>query len=201
MTECQGGLYTRPSDGIDRSATSAGRPSPGTEVRIADPETGEALPPGEEGELQIRGPLLFPGYYLNEAANKAAFTDDHYFRTGDLAVQDAEGFVSITGRIKDVIDRGGVKFNPQDIENLLDAHPAVMMSAIAPMPDPVLGERACAFIQLNPGADTPTLEGLCDYLMDHKIAKNKLPEKLVIVSEFPMTPTRKIIKGQLTIPD
>lgn len=200
MTETQGGLYTRPSDGIERSATSAGRPSPGTEVRIADPDTNEPLAPGQEGELQIRGPLLFPGYYLNDDANKAAFTDDHYFRSGDLAVQDADGFVAITGRIKDVIDRGGVKFNPQDIENLLDAHPAVMMSAIAPMPDPVLGERACAFIQLNPGADAPDLDALCAYLMEHKIAKTKLPEKLVIVDEFPMTPTRKIIKGKLELP-
>lgn len=201
MTETQGGLYTRPSDGIERSATSAGRPSPGTEVRIADPETGAAMPDGEEGELQIRGPLLFPGYFLNDAANEAAFTEDHFFRTGDLAVQDAEGFVSITGRIKDVIDRGGVKFNPADIENLLNAHPAIMMSAVAPIPHEILGEQACAYVQLNPGADAPDLETLCAYLLEHRIAKNKLPERLVIVDEFPMTPTRKIIKGRLALPE
>lgn len=200
MTETQGGLYTRPSDGISRSAVSAGRPSPGTETRIADPETGQPVTAGNEGELQIRGPLLFPGYFLNDAANKEAFTDDHFFRSGDLAISDTNGFVSITGRIKDVIDRGGVKFNPRDIEDLLDSHPQVLQSAIVPMPDRVLGERACAFITVAPGAKTPTLEDLCSWLLNKKIAKNKLPERLVVVDEFPMTPTRKIIKGQLKIP-
>ncbi len=200
MTETQGGLYSRPSDGLDVSATSAGRPSPGTEVRIADPETNDAMADGEEGELQVRGPLLFPGYFKNEAANKAAFTEDGFFRSGDLAVMRPDGAVAITGRIKDVINRGGVKFNPRDIEDLLDAHPAVVQSAIVPMPDPVLGEKACAFVMIRPDADPPTLESLCGYLLEHKIAKNKLPERLVVVDEFPMTPTKKIIKGQLEVP-
>ncbi|MEQ8700610.1 MAG: class I adenylate-forming enzyme family protein, partial [Bauldia litoralis] len=200
MTETQGGLYTRPSDGLELSATSAGRASPGTEIRIADPETNEAMADGEEGELQVRGPLLFPGYFKNEAANKAAFAEDGFFRSGDLAVKRSDGAVAITGRIKDVINRGGVKFNPRDIEDLLDAHPAVLQSAIVPMPDPVLGEKACAFVSLKPGADQPTLDSLCGYLLEHKIAKNKLPERLVVVDEFPMTPTKKIIKGQLEVP-
>jgi len=117
-----------------------------------------------------------------------------------LAVSDTDGFVSITGRIKDVIDRGGVKFNPRDIEDLLDSHPQVLQSAIVPLPDPVLGERACAFITVTSGAKTPTLESLCSWLLNKEIAKNKLPERLVVVDEFPMTPTRKIIKGQLKVP-
>ncbi len=200
MTETQAGLYSRPKDGLEVSAVSAGRASPGTEIRIADPETNQEMPAGEEGELQIRGPLLFPGYYKNEAANKAAFTADHFFRSGDLATKSADGAVAITGRIKDVINRGGVKFNPRDIEDLLDAHPAVIMSAVVPMPDPVLGEKACAFVSLKPGHDEPTLDSLCAYLLEHKIAKNKLPERLVVVDEFPMTPTKKIIKGQLEVP-
>lgn len=200
MTETQGGLYSRPGDPPDVSATTAGAPSPGTEVRIADPATNAPLPPGEEGELQIRGPLLFPGYLRNEEANEAAFTEDNWFRSGDLAVMDTGGHVAITGRIKDVINRGGVKFNPRDIEDLLDGHPAVLQSAIVPMPDPVLGEKACAFVTLRPGAEEPSLEALCAYLLERNIAKNKLPERLVVVDEMPLTPTRKIIKGRLKIP-
>jgi cyclohexanecarboxylate-CoA ligase len=105
--------------------------------------------------------------------------------------------VAITGRCKDIINRGGVKFNPADIEALLDAHPKVMQSAIVPMPDPVLGERACAFVTLKNSQDLITLEEAVAYLLSKGIAKNKLPERLVVVPEMPLTPTRKIIKGKL----
>jgi acyl-coenzyme A synthetase/AMP-(fatty) acid ligase len=195
MTETQGALYTRPGDPLDVSANSAGRPSPGTEVRVADAED-RPLPPGAEGELQVRGCLLFPGYYGNPAANAAAFTADGWFRSGDLAMQDEAGNVRITGRIKDVINRGGVKYNPLDVEALLDKHPQVAQSAIVPMPDPILGEKACAFVVAKPGA-APTLAELCNYLIEHGIAKIKLPERLEIIDEMPLTPTRKIIKGRL----
>ena len=109
---------------------------------------------------------------------------------------DAAGNVRISGRTKDVINRGGVKYNPLDIELLLDKHPKVAQSAIVPVPDPVLGEKACAFIVPKPGAAV-TLAELCAYLSEHAIAKIKLPERLEIVAEMPMTPTRKIIKGRL----
>src|SRR5439155_21399901 len=168
-TELQAGLYTRPGDPSEMSATSAGRPSPGTQVRLAS-----------DGELQVRGPLLFSGYYKNEEATQGAFTGDGWFRSGDLAEARGEYF-AITGRSKDIINRGGVKFNPADVEMLLDSHPKVMQSAIVPMPDPVLGEKACAFITLKPGNPTVTLEELVQYLLEKKIAKNKLPERLVIV--------------------
>ncbi|HVB50105.1 MAG TPA: AMP-binding protein [Burkholderiales bacterium] len=195
MTETQGALYTRPGDPLDVSAATAGRPSPGTEVRIVDVDE-NAVPPGTEGELQVRGCLLFPGYLDNPAANAAAFAADGWFRTGDLAVQDAAGNVRISGRIKDVINRGGVKYNPLDIELLLDKHPKVAQSAIVPVPDPVLGEKACAFVVPKPGTEV-TLRELCDYLSQHDIAKIKLPERLEIIAEMPLTPTRKIIKGRL----
>ncbi len=201
MTETQAGLYTRPGDPLEISANSAGRPSPGTEIRVVDPHSGEPVADGEEGELQVRGPLLFPGYFNNEAANRAAFTTDRWFRSGDLAVRDEAGNVAITGRIKDVINRGGVKFNPRDVEDLLDSHDKIQQSAIVPMPDAVLGERACAFVTLRPGAAEPTLDELCRYLLDHDIAKNKLPERLVVVDAMPLTPTRKVIKGRLEIPE
>jgi acyl-CoA synthetase (AMP-forming)/AMP-acid ligase II len=200
MTETQAGLFSRPSDPLEVSANSAGAASTGTEIRIIAPETGTPCQPGAEGELQIRGALLFPGYYRNDAATEAAFAPGGWFRSGDLATMDADGHVAITGRIKDVINRGGVKFNPRDIEDLLDGHPAIGQSAIVPMPDAVLGEKACAFVTLAADAEAPTLEALVDYLLQHKIAKNKLPERLVVIDEMPLTPTRKIIKGRLAIP-
>jgi cyclohexanecarboxylate-CoA ligase len=187
MTELQAALYTRPADGTEAAATSAGRPSPGTKVRIS-----------EEGELQVRGPLTFSGYYRNDEANRHAFTEDGWFRSGDLAERRGE-YYAITGRIKDVINRGGVKFNPADVEALLDAHPQIQQSAIVPMPDPVLGEKACAFVTLKPGATEPSLAELCQYLLAREIAKNKLPERLVVIAEMPLTPTRKIIKGKLRV--
>lgn len=199
MTETQGALYTRPGDPIELTATTTGRASPGTEVRIADAE-GRVCPPGEEGELQVRGCLLFPGFFNNPAANDTAFAPEGWYRSGDLATMDAAGNVTITGRSKDVINRGGVKFNPRDVEDLLDGHPQILQSAIVPMPDPVLGERACAFVTLRPGAAEPQLEVLCAYLLGKGIAKNKLPERLVVIPEMPLTPTRKIIKGRLKLP-
>ena len=188
MTELQAGLYTRPTDPFEMSATSAGRPSPGTEVRLSD-----------EGELQVRGPSVFSGYLNDFSENEAAFTPDGWFRTGDLAEPRGEYF-AITGRSKDLINRGGVKFNPVEVERLLDSHPKILQSAIVPMPDPLLGEKACVFVSLKNPAQEVSLEELVGYLLEKDIAKNKLPEHLVIVGEMPLTPTRKIIKGRLRPP-
>ena len=195
MTETQAGLYTRPGDPIEAVAGSAGRPSPGTEVRVVDPDDA-ALPPGREGELHIRGSLLFPGYFDNPEANREAFSAEGWFRTGDLAVVDPDGNVAITGRCKDVINRGGVKYNPRDIEDLLAAHPEVEMAAIVPVPDPVLGERACCCITVA-GGSAPTLEALCAYLGENGIAKLRWPERLEVLDAMPLTATRKVIKGRL----
>ena len=196
MTETQAGLYTRPGDPIETVAGSAGRPSPGTEVRVVGPQH-SPLPAGEEGELHIRGSLLFPGYFDHPEANRDAFSADGWFRTGDLAIVGSDGNVAITGRCKDVINRGGVKYNPRDIEDLLTAHPQVDMAAIVPMPDPVLGERACCCITVA-GDAAPTLEAICAYLDDNGVAKVRWPERLVVVDTMPLTATRKIIKGSLT---
>ena len=158
---------------------------------------GTELPAGEEGELQVRGPLLFPGYFNHPEANRDAFVAEGWFRTGDLAVVDADGNVAITARCKDIINRGGVKYNPRDIEDLLTAHPQVDMAAIVPIPDPVLGERACCCITVA-GDEAPTLESICAYLDENGIAKIRWPERLEIIDAMPLTATRKIIKGKLT---
>ena len=195
MTETQAGLYTRPGDSIATVASSAGRPSPGTEVRVVGPDD-TALPVGEEGELHIRGSLLFPGYFENPEANRDAFSAGGWFRTGDLAVVAADGNVTITGRCKDVINRGGIKYNPRDIEDLLGAHPQVDMAAIVPVPDPMLGERACCCITVA-GDTAPTLEAVCAYLEENGVAKVRWPERLEVFDSMPLTATRKIIKGKL----
>src|SRR5262249_14338208 len=147
------------------------------------------LPAGSEGELQVRGASVFSGYLDNAEATAAAFTRDGWFRTGDLARLDAAGNLQITGRLKDVINRGGVKFNAADVETIIAAHAAVAQCAIVPMPDPVLGERACCFLVLKPGAGAVSLDDLRTYLSGRDVAKIKWPERVEIIAEMPMTPT------------
>src|SRR5262249_25458178 len=150
----------------------------------------------EEGELEVRGCSVFAGYFDNDAANAGAFTPDGWLRTGDLAVMSASGHLRITGRLKDIINRGGVKLNPSDVETLIEKHACVLQSAIVPMPDPVLGERACCFVTLRPGASV-TLAEVNGWLAQHGVAKIKWPERLEVVETMPLTPTRKIVKGEL----
>lgn len=195
MTECFMGLHT-PFDGpADIRCETLGDTTPTFEARMVL-ENGDIAPDGKEGELEIRGCSVIAGYFNNEDANRVAFSGDGWFKTGDLACRDAKGNVQITGRAKDLINRGGIKINPVDIEAVIDRHPAVLMSAIAPVPDEVLGERACVYIELQPESIV-TLEEICAWLGENDVAKMKWPEKLEIVAQMPLTPTRKIIKGAL----
>ena len=199
MTECQCGMFTRPWEDAERAAWGCGRPSPGNRARVCDADDNE-LPAGEEGALQIIGASVFDGYHRNDEANAASFTADGWFRTGDRATIDETGAVSITGREKDLINRGGVKINPADVEEAIDRHPDIVQSAIVPMPDAVLGERSCCFAIARPGA-SPGLGDIARWLEDEGIAKLKWPERLILVDDMPLTPTRKVIKGRLKIPD
>lgn len=196
MTELQAGLYTRPTDSFEIATTTSGRAAPGAEVRIADHDD-HPVAQGEEGELQIRGGLLFRGYYNNEDATRQAFTPDRWFRTGDLAVMDKSGNVRITGRKTEIINRGGIKYNPLDIEIMLGNHPKVMEVAIIPYEDTVLGQKACCFVVPTDAYKPPTLEELCAHLIEGGVSKVKLPERLEVIDEMPITPTRKIIRGRL----
>lgn len=195
MTELQAGAYTRLDDAEAVRMESSGRASAGTELRIVD-AAGVVSAAGAEGELQMRGPSLFGGYLRNPEATAAAFTADGWFRTGDLAACDAKGNIRLTGRVKDVINRGGVKFNPLDVEVMLQSHPAVAEVAVAPVPDPVLGERACCFVVVRPGMSF-SFEQMQGHLAAHGLSKFKWPERLEMVAAMPLTPTRKIIKGRL----
>jgi len=195
MTELQFGSCGRLSDSREARFNSVGRAMPGTELRVADVETGRPLS-GSTGELQVRGCSVFSGYLGNPEVTAASFTPDGWFKTGDLAQMDQDGYVRLRGRIKEIINRGGVKYHPGEVEALLEVHPAVAQAAVAAIPDATLGERAACFLVLKPGKSV-TLDELTLYLKEQKLAKFMWPEYLMVVPEMPMTPTRKIIKSEL----
>jgi cyclohexanecarboxylate-CoA ligase len=178
----------------DKRAGTDGRAIGAAEYRVVG-DSGADLPAGQAGELLVRGPELFPGY-LAATDNEGAFTAGGWFCTGDLAVADADGYVSIQGRKKDIILRGGENISATEVENLLFEHPAVREVAIVAMPDPVLTERACAFIVPEPGA-RPTLADLAEYLTAKQLARQKLPERVEIVAELPKTQSGKVQKFRL----
>ncbi len=195
MTELQFGACSRPSNSRAVRFETIGRATPGTELRVADSED-RVLPYGETGELQVRGCSLFSGYLRNPDASRAAFSADGWFRTGDLASMDDAGDVLLRGRTKELINRGGVKFNPIDMEIALAGHPAVAQVAIAPVPDDVLGERASCFLVLKNGASL-SFDEVKAFLTERQFAKFTWPEQLAIVPDMPVTPTRKVMKAEL----
>jgi cyclohexanecarboxylate-CoA ligase len=195
MTELQFGACSRPSDSRAVRFETIGRATPGTELRVTDSDD-RVLPRGEIGELHVRGCSLFSGYLRNPDANRAAFSADGWLRTGDLASMDEDGNVLLRGRTKELINRGGVKFNPIDMEIAIAGHPAVAQVAIAPIPDDVLGERASCFVVLKNGASL-SFDELKIFLTGRKFAKFTWPEQLAIVPDMPVTPTRKVMKTEL----
>jgi cyclohexanecarboxylate-CoA ligase len=195
MTECVLVAQTP----IDRAPEirhyTVGRPTRGIEARVVDLD-GHVLPSGAEGELQLSGYSIMPGYLKNDEANRQAFTTDGWFRTGDLATISEEGDIAICGRVKDLINRGGIKINPTEIENIVVSHDKILQAAIVPMPDDVYGEKACLFVVPH-GKCSITLPEVTAFLERHGVAKMRWPERLELIDEMPMTPTRKIIKGIL----
>lgn len=174
---------------------TVGVPVPGIDVRIVDDE-GAEVAQGDSGELQMRGFSVMSGYIKNPEANASTFTVDGWLRTGDLASRDKAGNITIVGRQKDLINRGGIKINPSDIEATIMEHEHVINAALVSMPDDVLGERICAFVTLSSGRCLD-LEGLCDFLSKKGVAKMRWPERVIVIDEMPMTPTRKVIKRAL----
>ena len=194
MSELQAGTYGRPSDPPHIRLESAGCACPGTELRIVD-DHGFGLNSALEGRLQVRGPSLFGGYLNNPRASAAAFDQD-WFDTGDIAKLTEDKALVITGRVKELINRGGIKFNPIDVELILDRIAGVERCVLVPMTDPVLGERACAFVKLNRQAEI-TLATLTEALELAGVAKFKWPERLVFIEEMPLTPTQKVMRAKL----
>jgi cyclohexanecarboxylate-CoA ligase len=179
----------------ERRAATDGRPIPPNEVEIRDSE-GRPLPAGSAGEIWARGPELFLGY-RNPALDVEAFDAAGFFRTGDLGVVDAGGWLTITGRVKDVIVRAGEKFSAKEIEDLLFEHPRVRSVAVVPVPDPRVGERACAVVVPTDPATPPTLAELNAFLATREVSRRKLPERLAIVQELPTTSSGKVQKHVL----
>jgi 2,3-dihydroxybenzoate-AMP ligase len=189
--------YTRHGDPDDVVIETQGRPvSPDDEIRIVD-EAGRAVPAGEVGELQTRGPYTIRGYYRAAAHNRVAFTEDGFYRTGDMVRLHPSGNLVVEGRTKDMINRGGEKISAEEVENLIVAHPAVLNAAVVAMPDAVLGERACACVVLREGGRL-TLGDLTRYLSEERrIARFKLPERLEVYERLPVTAVGKISKTAL----
>ena len=164
-------------------------------LRILD-DGGNDVPYGEVGEIVAIGPSVHMGYLDNPAANRDSFTADGWFRTGDLGqYADTEGNVRIAGRKKEIINRGGKKYFPREIEELLYGHPKIMQAAIVGAPDPRLGEKNCLCAIIKPGSSL-TLDEVVAFLKG-RVADYKLPEALVLMSDFPMTPTGKIRRPEL----
>jgi cyclohexanecarboxylate-CoA ligase len=184
------------ADRLERAVTSDGSAMKGSTVKIVD-EHGDEVPRGQEGDIAYWGPSHMIEYFSNPPETKALFTADGLSRSGDLGRMDADGYVRVTGRIKDVIIRGGMNISAREIEEHLLRHPAVDDVAAVGMPDDRLGEKVCVYVTLTPGVDTLTLEEVTDYLRRRNVATQKLPERLEIIAALPMTATGKVRKHLL----
>ncbi len=182
MAEIGGtGLYCTPKEGRERRNNFMGRAYEG-EAGVMDPETGKLLPPGQPGELVFRGEI-FKEYWNNPVETAKSFDAEGWFHSGDLVAQDEEGYVRMMGRIKEQINRGGLKIVPVELENLLIKHPKIKEVCVTSTPNPVLGESICVCV-VAAGDERPTLKELREFLQD-KIAAYKLPEELCIFDAFP----------------
>jgi cyclohexanecarboxylate-CoA ligase len=193
MTEVGPGAFTRPGTPPAISTGTIGTPVPGCTMRIVSSD-GRPIRDGEEGELEVSGAGVFSGYLGED--NDAVFAADGWFKTGDLAVRNPNGTYRITGRVKEIVNRGGVKFNPLDVETALLSHPRIKSCAVVPVPDPVYGERACCCAVID-GQPALTLDDVCAHLEARQISKFMWPERLELMDELPMTATGKVRKGAL----
>jgi len=185
---------TRTEDDIETICHSVGRQiCPYDTLKIADPD-GNELPQGMEGELVSKGPGVFTGYLRSD--NESIFTKDGYFRIGDLARKDERGYIYITGRIKDIINRGGEKISAAEIENMISEHEAVESAAVIGMPDKLLGERICAYVKRAKGKAV-TLEEIIAFLKSKGASVLQLPERIEFVDSLPLTNVGKLDKKAL----
>jgi fatty-acyl-CoA synthase len=183
------------TDTADDLAETVGPPLPHTEVLVVDPATGDALPAGHTGELLIRGPGVMSGYFDNPDATASALTPDGWLRSGDLGSLDARGYVRITGRLKEMIIRGGENIYPREIEEHLYTHPGVAEAAVLGVPDDIWGEQVAAVIRPAQG-HVPSGEELQGFLRE-RLASHKLPRRWEFVDAMLLTPSGKIKKFEL----
>ncbi|HEX4054003.1 MAG TPA: AMP-binding protein [Tepidisphaeraceae bacterium] len=174
---------------------SVGKPIPGVEIKFTD-DNGNPVPPGQTGEIWLRGPMVMKGYHNLPQETAAALTPDGYFKTGDLGMMDADGFIFITGRKKDLIIVAGEKAAPREIEEILLTHPAVAEAAVVGKKDPGRGEQVVAFIIAKEG-QTATPESLRDVCRERGLAQWKIPREFYFPKDLPRSPTGKVLKRLL----
>jgi cyclohexanecarboxylate-CoA ligase len=179
-----------------RSSTSDGSAIYGVRVAIVDTD-GNPVAAGEEGDIAYKGPGHMLAYFRDPEHTAELFTPEGYSRSGDLGVMDADGFVRVTGRLKDIVIRGGLNISARELEDLLAGYPRFSNVAVVAMPDERLGEKACLYAVLAPGQEAPSLADVVAYLRERKLATPKLPERLEIIDSLPMTATGKVQKHVL----
>ncbi|MCP4118369.1 MAG: AMP-binding protein [Desulfobacteraceae bacterium] len=196
QTEASPGItQTRDNDSLELKTSTVGRALPNVEVKIVDPGTGKEMPRGEQGELCTRGYHVMKGYYKMEEATKNAIDKDGWLHTGDLAEMDAIGYCKITGRMKDMIIRGGENIYPREIEEFLYTHPAVKDIQVVGVSSEKYGEEVAAFIQLKAG-ETAKSEEIKEFCRD-QISYHKIPKYVFFVDDYPTTASGKIQKYKL----
>ncbi|WP_016908086.1 (2,3-dihydroxybenzoyl)adenylate synthase [Streptomyces xiaopingdaonensis] len=189
--------YTRLDDDYETIVTTQGRPiSPDDEVRLVD-DDGEPVPDGEFGHLLTRGPYTIRGYWRAPEHNERSFTADGFYRSGDIARRTPGGHLVVEGRAKDQINRGGEKVAPEEVENILLAHPAVHDASVVAVPDEYLGERSLAYVILRDGAERPGSVALKRFVRERGIAAYKIPDLVEFVDAFPETGIGKVSKKSL----
>jgi fatty-acyl-CoA synthase len=189
-------LQTTTSDSLDQRVGTVGMVGPHLEVRVVDPVTGQTLPRGQAGELQTLGYSVMKGYWNDSEKTAEAIDAAGWMHTGDLGVMDEDGYVRITGRIKDMVIRGGENIYPREIEEFLYTHPDIVDAQVVGVPDERYGEELVAWIRLREGAEAPTAESLRAFC-DGKIAHYKIPRYVQVIDEFPLTVTGKVRKVDL----
>ena len=187
---------TRVDDSLDLRVSTVGRVHPHLEIKVVDPETGRTVPRGEPGEFCTRGYSVMLGYWNQPDKTAEVIDRARWMHTGDLAVMDDDGYVSITGRIKDMVIRGGENVYPREIEEFLYTHPDVLDAQVIGVPDPRYGEELCAWVILREGAAELTAESLREFATG-KLAHYKIPRYVLTVEEFPMTVTGKVRKIEM----
>lgn len=179
-------------------ADSVGQPLFGAQLKILDPEDhSRELGPGEVGDIMFRGPTLFVGYHKQPELTETTRDAQGWFTTGDLGWVDEDGYLFFASRAKEVINRGGTKLYPKAVEDVLLLHPDIGEAAVVGMPDARMGERVCAFVVPATGSEAPTPEKLRGFFEEQGAMKYLVPEKVIAVSELPMTPTGKVAKAAL----
>ena len=203
ITICYGLTETSPvftqtsvDDDVEHKCTTVGRKHPPVSVKVADVNTGEPLGPGEHGELCCRGYNVMKGYYKMPEETAKAIDEEGYLHSGDMGTIDEEGYFRVTGRIKDMIIRGGENIYPLEVENFLLTMPGVLDAQVVGCPDEKYGEVVTAFIRTREGYEDMTQEDVREYAIP-RIARFKVPKFVFFVDEFPMNPANKIQKFKL----